>query len=57
MNATAFKCFIGLHNYEVINEEHLINPWGHVIGKVIVSRCKHCGKIINHVVKTCMYDQ
>lgn len=40
------KCFLGLHQYEVYKEEDLYNVYKVLVGKVIISRCKHCGKII-----------
>lgn len=46
------KCFFGLHHYEVYGEEKYVDLWGHEIGKVIISRCQHCGKITTEVVRT-----
>lgn len=48
-----FRCLIGLHKYEVINEYDL-KQFGteNIIGKVIVSRCKDCGKLKELVVRT-----
>lgn len=50
-----FKCFIGLHKYEVIKEENIMNQYyrfahnesinRYIIGKAIISRCVNCGKI------------
>lgn len=39
------KCLFGLHKYEIHEEEFTNCPKGHVIGKTIISRCTHCGKI------------
>lgn len=50
------KCFFRLHQYEVYKEYDLTNIRGDVIGKVIVSRCAHCGKIKSievHTVNSC----
>lgn len=40
-----FKCFIGLHKYEVLDTKEIKNPYGVVVGTTIVSRCSICGKI------------
>ena len=40
-----FKCFIGLHKYEIIERIPITNPYNINIGIIIVSRCKNCGKI------------
>ena len=40
------KCFIGLHNYEVLKEVEVKDvDTDTVVGINIVSRCKECGKI------------
>lgn len=41
----SIKCKLGLHQYEVYAEEILTNVKEEVIGKIIISRCKHCGKL------------
>jgi len=40
-----FKCFIGLHKYEVYKEEDVLDGRKEVCFKVIISRCTNCGKI------------
>lgn len=40
-----FKCFIGLHKYEVYKEEVITNAIEKECGKAIISRCANCGKI------------
>lgn len=40
-----FKCFIGLHKYEVYKEVSLETKSGIELNKVIISRCTNCGKI------------
>lgn len=44
MNQT-IKCALHLHEYEVYKEEPITNVKEEVIGKFIINRCKHCGKI------------
>lgn len=47
------KCAFGMHEYEVYKEFPFIEtvlkrdcePFTGVTGHVIISRCKHCGKI------------
>lgn len=46
------KCFFGLHQYEVYKEEPLQDVRNNVIGKVIINRCKVCGKIKQTTIKT-----
>lgn len=40
-----FKCFIGLHKYEVLEKKDIKNPYGAIVGTTIISRCVNCGKI------------
>lgn len=40
-----FKCFIGLHKYEVVEDTPLSNPYKALIGRVYVCRCTNCGKM------------
>lgn len=51
-----WKCAIGMHEYEIKEELILFTDVNtnnskiidtQHIGKTIISRCKHCGKIIN----------
>lgn len=44
------KCFFRLHTYEVYKEEDVLNVRKEVVAKVIISRCKHCGKIKHYTV-------
>lgn len=44
--------FLDLHKYEIIKEEKKVDRKGNVIGKVIVSRCTNCGKIIAVTIYT-----
>lgn len=39
-----FKCFVGSHTYE-IHEEYIIKDYERPIAKVLICRCKNCGKI------------
>lgn len=40
-----FKCFFGQHDSEVYKEELLTDVRGNLIGRVIITKCKNCGKI------------
>lgn len=44
--------FLDLHKYEIIKEEKKVDRKGNVIGKVIVSRCTNCGKIVPVTIYT-----
>lgn len=46
------KCFFRLHQYEVHKEEPLLDVRDYNIGKVIINRCKVCGKIKYITIKT-----
>lgn len=49
------KCLIGLHKYEVLKEEPIVNATKDVVGKVIICRCNNCGKIITIKIITVNY--
>jgi len=49
------KCYLGVHKYEVLSTEILQNPYKAIIGKIIVSRCKNCGKIKHTTIYTDTY--
>lgn len=49
------KCKFGLHEFEVYKEEPYLNVKGNQIGTIIISRCKHCGKISTKRVETVDY--
>lgn len=49
------KCKLGLHEFEVYKEEPYLNVKGNQIGTIIISRCKHCGKITTKRVETVDY--
>ena len=40
-----WKCLFGLHQYKIYKEEDFTDARGNVIGKMIINRCIHCGKI------------
>jgi hypothetical protein len=40
-----FRCFFGLHKYEVYKEEDALDSRKEVCSKVIINRCTNCGKI------------
>lgn len=46
------KCLIGLHRYEIIETLEYLDIRGNNIGKVIISRCKNCGKLKHYKVLT-----
>ena len=47
-----FKCFFGLHKYEIVQQSEVKNPYGIVVGTSIVSRCTCCGKIKEDFIYT-----
>ena len=47
-----FKCWFGLHHYEVLEKKEVKNPYGSVVGTTIISRCTNCGKIKEDIVYT-----
>lgn len=51
-NKQDFKCFIGLHRYEVIENIDIKNPYNAVVGHAIVNRCTHCGIIKEYPIYT-----
>lgn len=46
----SIKCALRLHNYDVFKEEDVINVRKEIVAKVIISRCKHCGKIKHNTI-------
>lgn len=40
-----FKCFIGVHKYDIYKEIDLNNDFQQIIVKCIISKCEFCGKI------------
>lgn len=50
---TNFWCrFLGLHKYEILKEEKLLNRHGNQIGIVIISKCIICGNINQTIIYT-----
>ena len=47
-----FKCAIGLHKYEALENRDIKNPYGAVVGMTIISRCINCGKIHEDTIYT-----
>lgn len=41
----AIMCALWLHKYEVYKEEAIVDVRKEEIGKLIICRCQHCGKI------------
>lgn len=41
----SLKCYLGSHNYEIKEVYDLKDVRENLIGKVIINRCIHCGKI------------
>lgn len=51
--SNGFKCFFGMHEYEILGEEEVKFMFTDiVVSKAIVSRCKHCGKIMTKYIDT-----
>lgn len=46
------KCYFGMHRYKVESVKEVKNPYGAVVGEVIVSRCEVCGKIKQKIIYT-----
>lgn len=40
-----FKCFIGVHKYDVFKEIDVVDGNGLKLAYIVVSRCTNCGKI------------
>lgn len=47
-----FKCFIGVHKYDVHSTHPLMDTRNMNLGVVIVNRCNNCGKIRNNKIIT-----
>ena len=47
-----WKCLFGLHQYEIYKEENFTDARGNIIGKIIINRCIHCGKIQDTRIQT-----
>lgn len=47
-----FKCFLGLHKYEVLEKKEVINPYNAKVGTAVISRCSNCGKIHEDTIYT-----
>lgn len=41
-----------MHRYKVESVKEVKNPYGAVVGEVIVSRCEVCGKIKQKIIYT-----
>lgn len=50
---STFKCFLGQHKYEIYEEITLTTKTDVAVGKVIISRCKDCGKINKDYIDLC----
>lgn len=51
-NKQNFNCFFGLHKYEILKEEKLVNPNGIQVGIIFISRCTNCGKLKTFIIYT-----
>lgn len=51
-NHSDFKCFIGLHKFEVFRQDALVDGRNIGIGFVVTNRCVNCGKIKDEKVHT-----
>lgn len=47
-----FKCFFGLHKYEIYKEEVIIDIAHNVVGKIIITKCINCGKLKSFRITT-----
>lgn len=45
-----FKCILGIHTYEPYKEVEIKNTRGEIEALNIISKCKTCGKLKDHVV-------
>lgn len=45
MNARIVCHLLNSHDYEIYKESELVDNHNNVIGFIIVSKCKYCGKI------------
>lgn len=41
----SLKCFLRMHEYEIHEEIEMYDIRNNIIGKIIINRCKNCGKI------------
>lgn len=51
----AIKCALFLHTYEVYKEEAIVDVKDNPIEKIIICRCKHCGRIKENRIITNNY--
>lgn len=49
-DTVSYKCVIGLHSYEPYKEVEIKNVRGEIEAINIISKCKNCGKLKDHVV-------
>lgn len=47
-----WDCFIHGHKYKIMERHDLLDDRNSIIGKVIVSRCELCGRIIVKTIYT-----
>lgn len=47
-----FKCFLGVHKYDIYAQYPLMDARNMNIGVVIVNRCHNCGKVKDHKIHT-----
>lgn len=40
-----FKCFLGIHKYELLETREVKNQYGEITKLIYISRCSNCGKI------------
>jgi hypothetical protein len=49
----SIKCRFGFHHFEIYDESQVLSCDGkQIVGRVIVNRCKDCGRLHNHYVPT-----
>ena len=45
-----FKCFLGIHKYELLETREVKNYYGEITKLIYISRCSNCGKIHSKTV-------
>lgn len=48
----AIMCLLWLHKYEVYKEETIVDVRNEEVGKLIICKCQHCGKIKSYKIYT-----
>lgn len=51
---TKTRCFWGVHHFEVIDTQTVVNTKGNEVGRIYIQQCTNCGKI--HSTNVRFYD-